>query len=172
MGMNCKILIYESEKYKLIYFKFYEIEFNFVEMDEINELEKKDIYEQIENLDDEVILVCSEENSLLEGEDGLFIDDNEDNERDFVSVDEDNEKVCLVDNDEEDDCLIEEEMYEKDCLIENDKDDEEGGEEKDDEEDDDEESEEDDIEWEGGDVVFVLDEILSYMLKICLFYVL
>lgn len=44
MGMNCKILIYESEKYKLIYFKFYEIEFNFVEMDEINELEKKDIY--------------------------------------------------------------------------------------------------------------------------------
>lgn len=92
--------------------------------------------------------------------------------RDFVSVDEDNEKVCSVDNDEEDDCSIEEEMDEKDCSIENDKDDEEGGEEKDDEEDDDEESEEDDIEWEGGDVVSASDEISSYMLKTCLFYVL
>lgn len=151
MGMNCKTSIYESEKHKLIYFKPYEIEPNSAEMDETNESEKKDIYEETENLDDEANLACSEENSLSEGEDGLSTDDNEDNERDFVSVDEDNEKVCSIDNDE---------------------DDEEGGEEKDDEEDDDEECEENDIEWEGGDVVSASDEISSYMLKTCLFYVL
>lgn len=172
MGMNCKTSIYESEKHKLIYFKPYEIEPNSAEMDETNESEKKDIYEETENLDDEANLACSEENSLSEGEGGLSTDGNEDNERDCVSVHEDNEKVCSIDNDEEDDCSIEEEMDEKDCSIENDKDDEEGGEEKDDEEDDDEECEENDIEWEGGDVVSASDEISSYMLKTCLFYVL
>lgn len=182
MGMNCKTSVFESEKHKLIYFKPYEIEPNSTEIDETNESEKKDIYEETENLNDKADLTCSEENGVIEetcridnkGEDGLSTDDNEENERDCVTVDEDNKKVCSYDNDDENDCSIVEDRDKKDCSIEDGEegDEEDDGEEGDKEDDDEEGDEEDDIEWEGGDVVSASDEISSYMLKTCLFYVL